>query len=111
MLRNLNNFKGEFLGVKTSVSKKTLCSVTLTVEMVERHNGTGLYSEDEARAFKPYTIKIVNGERIAVVGQAFPRTANANPQSNFPDWSFGLREDALQELVEAIREKENQRQS
>jgi sulfur-oxidizing protein SoxB len=41
-----------------------------------------------------------------VVGQAFPRTANANPQSNFPDWSFGLREDALQETVDKIRAEE-----
>ena len=41
----------------------------------------------------------INGARIAVVGQAFPRTANANPQEFFPDWSFGLREPDMIELV------------
>jgi 2',3'-cyclic-nucleotide 2'-phosphodiesterase (5'-nucleotidase family) len=30
--------------------------------------------------FKPYVIKNVGGHRIAVIGQAFPRTSNANPQ-------------------------------
>ncbi|MDG6777764.1 5'-nucleotidase C-terminal domain-containing protein [Thiomicrorhabdus sp. zzn3] len=105
VLRNLNNFKGEFLAQNIRIKEDSLFGDAYR-EMVDRHNGTGLFDEDEARAFKPYTIKIVNGERIAVVGQAFPRTANANPQSNFPDWSFGLREDALQELVADIRENE-----
>jgi sulfur-oxidizing protein SoxB len=45
--------------------------------------------------------------RIAVIGQAFPRTSNANPQKYFfPDWSFGLREDEMAELVADIRENE-----
>jgi len=105
VLKNLNAFKGEFLAQNVRIKEDSLFGDDY-LEMVERHGGTGLYSEDEARAFKPYTVKIVNGERIAVVGQAFPRTANANPQSNFPDWSFGLREDALQELVDGIRAKE-----
>mgnify|MGYP001953850731 CR=1 FL=1 len=39
-------------------------------------------------------------------GQAFPRTANANPQEFFPDWSFGLREDDMISLVKGIREDE-----
>ncbi|BCN93628.1 thiosulfohydrolase SoxB [Thiomicrorhabdus immobilis] len=105
VLKNLNAFKGEFLAQNVRIKEDSLFGDDYR-EMVAAHNGVGLYDEDEARAFKPYTIKIVNGERIAVVGQAFPRTANANPQSNFPDWSFGLREDALQELVDKIREKE-----
>ncbi|QBZ83588.1 Trifunctional nucleotide phosphoesterase protein YfkN [Hydrogenovibrio crunogenus] len=103
VLTNLNNFKGEFLAQNIRVKEDSLFGDAYR-DMVDRHNGTGLYDEDEGRAFKPYTIKIINGERIAVVGQAFPRTANANPQSNFPDWSFGLREDALQETVNEIRE-------
>ncbi|WEJ61760.1 5'-nucleotidase C-terminal domain-containing protein [Thiomicrorhabdus lithotrophica] len=105
VLKNLNAFKGEFLAQNVRIKEDSLFGDEYR-EMVDRNQGTGLYDEDEARAFKPYTVKIVNGERIAVVGQAFPRTANANPQSNFPDWSFGLREDALQELVDKIREKE-----
>ncbi|WP_029407778.1 5'-nucleotidase C-terminal domain-containing protein [Thiomicrorhabdus sp. Milos-T2] len=105
VLKNVNAFKGEFLAQNLRIKEDSLFGDEYR-EMVDANNGTGLYDEDEARAFKPYTIKIVNGERIAVVGQAFPRTANANPQSNFPDWSFGLREDALQETVDKIREKE-----
>ena len=50
-------------------------------------------------------IKEINGARIAVVGQALPRTANANPQEFFPDWSFGLREDDMVALVQKIREE------
>ncbi len=105
VLKNLNNFKGEFLAQNIRIKEDSLFGDAYR-EMVDANNGVGLYDEDEARAFKPYTIKIVNGERIAVVGQAFPRTANANPQSNFPDWSFGLREDALQETIDKIRETE-----
>jgi len=51
-------------------------------------------------------IKNIGGARICVVGQAFPRTANANPQEFFPDWSFGLREDDMIELIQNIRKEE-----
>ena len=51
-------------------------------------------------------IKNVNGARICIIGQAFPRTGNANPKEFFPDWSFGLREDDMIELVNAIRKDE-----
>ncbi len=105
VLTNLGKFKGEFLAQNIRIKEDSLFGDAYR-EMTERHNGLGMYDEDDARPFKPYSIKIVNGERIAVVGQAFPRTANANPQSNFPDWSFGLREDALQETVNHIRENE-----
>ena len=105
VLKNLNAFKGEFLAQNLRIKEDSLFGDDYR-EMVDANNGMGLYDEDEARAFKPYTIKVVNGERIAIVGQAFPRTANANPQSNFPDWSFGLREDALQETVDKIRAEE-----
>ncbi|WP_024850763.1 5'-nucleotidase C-terminal domain-containing protein [Hydrogenovibrio kuenenii] len=105
VLTNLGKFKGEFLAQNIRIKEDSLFGDDYK-DMTDRHNGIGLYNEDEARAFKPYTVKIVNGERIAVVGQAFPRTANANPQSNFPDWSFGLREQALQETVDKIRKQE-----
>ncbi len=105
VLANLGKFKGEFLAQNVRIKEDSLFGDEYR-EMTDANDGRGLYDEDDARAFKPYTIKIINGERIAVVGQAFPRTANANPQSNFPDWSFGLREDALQETVTHIRENE-----
>ena len=75
--------------------------------LVEKFDGRGLYDEDSGHAFQPYVIREVGGARICVVGQAFPRTANANPQEFFPDWSFGLREPDMIELVESIREDEN----
>ena len=104
VLRNIKQFKGEFLAQNVRVKEDSLFGDEYR-EMVDKY-GVGLYNEDEARPFKPYTIKVVNGERIAVIGQAFPRTANANPQANFPDWSFGLRESALQQTVDKIRQQE-----
>ncbi len=43
------------------------------------------------------------GVKIAVIGQAFPRTAIANPRWLFPDWEFGLREEDLQKQVNGAR--------
>lgn len=105
VLTNLEKFKGEFLAQNMRIKEDSLFGDEYR-EMVDKHNGIGLYDEDSALPFKPYTVKVINGERIAVVGQAFPRTANANPQANFPDWSFGLREESLQETVDHIRAKE-----
>lgn len=105
VLANLQKFKGEFLAQNVRVKEDSLFGDEYR-EMVDAHGGIGLYDEDEGMPFKPYTIKVVNGERIAVVGQAFPRTSNANPQANFPDWSFGLREDSLQQVVNKIRKEE-----
>jgi sulfur-oxidizing protein SoxB len=43
------------------------------------------------------------GVKIAVIGQAFPYTPIANPRYLIPQWSFGIREDALREHVDAAR--------
>ena len=43
------------------------------------------------------------GVAIAVIGQAFPRTAVANPSWMVPDWEFGIREDDMQKQVDAAR--------
>ncbi|KAF0231510.1 MAG: twin-arginine translocation pathway [Beijerinckiaceae bacterium] len=43
------------------------------------------------------------GVKIAVIGQAMPRTAIANPNWMFPDWEFGLREDEMQKEVDKVR--------
>ncbi len=42
--------------------------------------------------------------RIALIGQAFPYTPVANPRYMIPNWSFGIREEAVRERVEAARE-------
>jgi sulfur-oxidizing protein SoxB len=43
------------------------------------------------------------GAKIAVIGQAFPRTPIANPRWMMPKWEFGLREDDIQKQVEEAR--------
>jgi sulfur-oxidizing protein SoxB len=43
------------------------------------------------------------GARIAVIGQALPRTAVANPRWMFPNWEFGIREEDLQKQVDESR--------
>jgi len=105
-LKNIGFFKGDFLGQNVRILEDALMGDEYAT-MTEKFDGNGLYSEDDAMPFKPYVIKNVSNHRIAVIGQAFPRTANANPQKYFfPDWSFGLREDEMSELVADIRENE-----
>ena len=106
VLSNVSLFKGDFIGQNVRVMEKSLMSGDYEA-LVEQFDGRGLYDEDTGHAFQPYVIKEIGGARIAIVGQAFPRTGNANPKEFFPDWSFGLREDDMITLVEDIREEEN----
>jgi sulfur-oxidizing protein SoxB len=53
--------------------------------------------------FKPYTVRAMNGVKVAVIGQAFPYTPIANPRYLVPDWSFGIRDDAMQGAVDRAR--------
>ncbi len=62
-------------------------------------------NEFEDPVFKPYTIKEVNGVPTAIIGQAFPYTPIANPRYMVPDWSFGIRDDKMQESVDQAREE------
>ena len=43
------------------------------------------------------------GAKIAVIGQALPRTAVANPRWMFPNWEFGIREEDMQKQVDEAR--------
>jgi sulfur-oxidizing protein SoxB len=43
------------------------------------------------------------GVKIAVIGQALPRTAVANPRWMFPKWEFGIREEDMQKQVDDAR--------
>ncbi len=106
VLSNVTLFKGDFIGQNVRVKEEALFGDEY-IAMVEKYDGRGLYDEDTGHAFQPYTMKDVGGKRFAVVGQAFPRTANANPPEFFPDWSFGLREDDMKALVKKIRNEEN----
>lgn len=55
--------------------------------------------------FKPYVIRPINGVPVAVIGQAFPYTPIANPRYMVPDWSFGIQDEHLQEVVDEARGK------
>ena len=105
VLSNVAIFKGDFIGQNVRVKEDSLMDDKYA-ELVEKNDGRGLYDEDKGYAFQPYVLKEVGGKRIAVVGQAFPRTANANPPEFFPDWSFGLREGDMADLVKKIRSEE-----
>ncbi|MEO5732945.1 MAG: thiosulfohydrolase SoxB [Rubrivivax sp.] len=55
--------------------------------------------------FKPYVLKEINGVSVAIVGQAFPYTPIANPRYLMADWSFGIQDDHMQEVVDEARAK------
>ena len=55
--------------------------------------------------FKPYVIKSVNGLSVAVIGQAFPYTPIANPRRFIPNWSFGIKDENMQKIVDEVRAK------
>jgi len=62
-------------------------------------------NEWEEPVFNPYVIKQVNGIKVGIIGQAFPYTPIANPRHFVPDWSFGIREDELQVIVNKVKKQ------
>lgn len=59
----------------------------------------------EDPVFKPYTIRTLGGVPVAIVGQAFPYTPIANPRYFVPEWSFGIQEERMQQMVDEARSK------
>jgi sulfur-oxidizing protein SoxB len=59
----------------------------------------------EDPVFKPYSLRAVNSVPVAIIGQAFPYTPIANPRYQVAEWSFGIQEKRLQELVGEARAK------
>jgi sulfur-oxidizing protein SoxB len=57
------------------------------------------------QVFSPYVIKEMNGVPVAIIGQAFPYTPIANPGYMMPDWSFGIQDDHMQQMVDEARAK------
>ncbi|WP_417276221.1 thiosulfohydrolase SoxB [Castellaniella sp.] len=55
--------------------------------------------------FPSYSMREMNGVKVAVIGQAFPYTPIANPGYMVPDWTFGIQESQLQATVDEVREK------
>jgi len=88
---NLERFKGEFLAQ----------NVFLTEEAA--FNDAKSFDPASGRVFKPATIKEIGGYRVAVIGQAFPYVPIAHPRRFTPDWTFGIRDEELQTLVDGLR--------
>ncbi len=108
VLSNVAMFKGDFIGQNVRIKPEALFSDSYE-DMVDKYDSTGkrgMFNADAGYAFQPYVVRNIGGARIAVIGQAFPRTANANPPEFFPDWSFGLREDDMIALIKKIAEEE-----
>ena len=59
--------------------------------------------DEPADYFKPYTFFERGGSKIAVIGQAFPYMPIANPGWMFPEYSFGIRDENMQEMVDEVR--------
>lgn len=55
--------------------------------------------------FDPYVIRHMNGVPVAIIGQAFPYTPIANPRYLVPDWTFGIQEESLQQVIDDVRGK------
>jgi sulfur-oxidizing protein SoxB len=88
---NLARFKGEFLAQ----------NVFLTEEAA--FNGAKAFDPGSGRVFKPAMVKEIGDYRVAVIGQAFPYVPIAHPKRFTPDWTFGIRADELQKLVNTLR--------
>ena len=59
--------------------------------------------DEPADYFEPYTFLERGGSKIAVIGQAFPYMPIANPGWMFPEYSFGIRDENMQEMVDEVR--------
>ncbi|GAB4288209.1 MAG: thiosulfohydrolase SoxB [Thiohalomonadaceae bacterium] len=94
VLENVGEFKGEFVAQNIKVREEAL------------FDGFPSFDENTGHAFKPYTIRNVGGVKVAVIGQAFPYTPIANPARFIPNWTFGIRDEAMQEIVDKVRNEE-----
>jgi sulfur-oxidizing protein SoxB len=92
VLANVEAFQGDFVAQNVKAKEDAL------------FEGTPVYDEDTGHVFPPYTIKEMGGAKVAVIGQAFPYTPIANPQRFIPDWTFGINDGDMQQLVERIRD-------
>ena len=90
--KNLESFKGEFVANNVFLNDEAI------------FNDVPAYN-DEGHFQKPYTIKNINGKKIAIIGQAFPYTPIANPSRFVSNLTFGIREQELQATVSKIKAK------
>ena len=89
--KNIEAFKGEFLAQ----------NVFLTEEAA--FNDAPAFDQTSGRVFKPSTIQELGGHRVAIVGQAFPYVPVAHPKRFVANWTFGVRTEELQKVVDELR--------
>ncbi len=89
--KNLASFKGEFLAQNVFLTEDAAFS------------DKPAFNSASGRVFKPATVQEIGGMRVAVIGQAFPYVPIAHPKRFTPDWTFGIREQELQKLVDVLR--------
>jgi len=99
VLDNAALFNGEFVAQNCRVKETALFDYALA--------DRGDFDEDSGRVFKPYSMRELGDLRIAVIGQAFPYVPIANPQYFIPDWTFGIQQEEMQELVNQVRDEES----
>ena len=59
--------------------------------------------DEPSELFPPYEMFERGGVKIAVIGQAFPYMPIANPRWMFPEYSFGIRDENMQAMVDEVR--------
>ncbi len=59
--------------------------------------------DEPSELFPPYKFFERGGVKIAVIGQAFPYMPIANPGWMFPEYSFGIRDENMQKMVDQVR--------
>lgn len=59
--------------------------------------------DEPAELFPPYKFYETGGVKVAVIGQAFPYMPIANPGWMFPEYSFGIRDANMQQMVDKVR--------
>jgi sulfur-oxidizing protein SoxB len=94
VLENVKALKADFVAQNVFVKEDALME------------GSPAFDEDSGRLFRPYVMKKLGKANVAVIGQAFPYTTIANPKRFIPDWTFGIKPDEMQELVNSIKKKE-----
>jgi len=99
ILDNAQAFKGEFISQNCKVKDDAIFDYEFA--------DIGDFDEDSGHVFKPYSMRDMDGLRIAVIGQSFPYTPIANPQRFIPDWTFGINDDDMQEMVNQVRDEES----
>ena len=59
--------------------------------------------DEPSELFPPYKMFERGGTKIAVIGQAFPYMPIANPRWMFPEYSFGIRDENMADMVDEVR--------